>query len=232
MPLTTITFFPANRDAALSDIELKAALETVKGIAPPGSRCEVRALDDTFMEIKVPPGGPPDYAFEDSGVLPKPFAPAAATIWFDDELEDIEYVVQQTMKRAHEALDAKGSGVFDARRHLDLVKDGPLPKLQILCTMEKRPDIDRDAFIQYYRATHVKAAKTKKPAFTRYTTCRQLEGVGDMPFDCITVLEYASLDVLRDSLTQRLEPAANPTPSDLPVFAKRIVYNLGERNFV
>ena len=43
--------------------------------------------------------------------------PAAATIWFDDELEDIEYVVQQTMKRAYEALDAKGSGVFDARRH-------------------------------------------------------------------------------------------------------------------
>ena len=81
MPLTTITFFPANRDAALSDIELKAALETVKAIAPPGSRCEVRALDDTFMEIKVPPGGPPDYTFEDSGVLPKPFAPAAATIW-------------------------------------------------------------------------------------------------------------------------------------------------------
>ena len=72
-------------------------------------------------------------------------------------------------------------------------------------------------------------AKRAKPNFSRYVSLRLLEAFGDLPLDCVTLLEYASIEALRESLTARTDPGESPPPSDLPRFASHIVYNIGER---
>ena len=230
MALAAIAFFPRGGAGSLSDEALMEALAVAHRLAPPGSRCEVRALEETCLDIQVPPGGPPRFTLE-GGPLPTPFARAAATIWFDNGLDNIELTAQQTAAHLHEALSGRGAGVFDVSDHIRPVAGSARAGLHVLATMTRRLDIDRDDFIQYYRTTHVTRAKAAQPIFSRYTTFRLLESVGDLPIDCVTLLDYAARDALRKSLAPPPKSDRDPPPSDLPRFVSRIVYNIGERLF-
>lgn len=231
MPLAVMSFFGSN-DAPIADIEMQRALELTQRCAPEGSRCELRALDATFLELNyVSPDAAPEMAREGEA-LPKPFAGAVATVWFDDALDNVELRAQQSARKLHARLNARGTATFDARRHLDLVNDdNKTPPLQAVITIERRADLDRDAFIQYYRTHHAPLAKSLGPRFTRYTTFRTLEIEGEFPFDCITFQEYPSLDEIRAHMGNRLKNE-DEAKSDVGNFNRHIIYNIGERTLI
>ena len=233
MSVSIISFFPAQGSGPLSDDQLKAALKTAKDLAPAGSKVEVRALDDTYLEIDYPtPGSEPTVARAGMyGELPKPYAPAIVTIWFDDALDNLELKVQETAKALHGALKARGTGTFDTRCHLDLTNGGPPPKLQAVIVINRRTTLDRDQFIQYYRTHHVPLAKSLGPKFTRYTTFRLLEAEGDFTADCVTFQEYPSYDEIVAHMNNRVR-SDDTAHNDVGNFNQHIVYNIGERTFV
>jgi len=232
MPLAIISFFGDSRTAPVSDADLKRAWKLAQSVVPEGSKVEARALDRTFLHMRYPkPDGAPEVKLNDPASLPPPIAAGAITVWMDDALDNVELKTQQTAKALHEALSARTTGTFDARRHLDRVGNGTTPTLQALAVVERRPDLDRDTFMQYYRTHHVPLAKSLKPRFVRYTTFRLLERIGDFPGDCVTLQEYPSLDELLTHLTTRT--AKNDTAGDdIGNFIAQLVYNIGERTLV
>lgn len=230
MALVVMSFFGAN-ETPIADADLRRALETSRDIAPDGSRIEVRALDSVFLEIDFPAPDAPLVNYE-GGAMPRPFAGAVATVWLDDGLDNIELRAQETARALHRALGARGTATFDARRHLDLVKDEhAAPGFQAVIVIRRREDLDRDSFIQYYRTHHVPLAKRLAPRFTRYTTFRTLETEGDFPFDCVTYQEYPSRDEIRAHMGNRLK-TEDEAHSDVGRFNRYLAYNVGERTLI
>ena len=228
MPVTVTSFFPADTAPPLSDDALKAALATARGLAPKGSRIEVRALDRTYLDMDIPLGGAPIVKIND-GDMPAPISPAAVTVWFDEAIDNMELKAQQTAKAVHEALGARSTVTFDTRCHLDLT-GGNMPKLQALIVVHRRPDLDRDQHIQHYRTRHVPLAKSLGPRFTRYTTNRVLEVIGDFTGDHITFQEYPSYGDLVTHLNTRVQKS-DTAHNDQGNYNRHVTYNIGERTF-
>lgn len=229
MPLVIMSFFGPSDAALLEDTQLEAALATGRAAAPENCKVEVRALDRPYLQLLMPNvGEPPEIMLENSDRLPPRFSGGVVTIWMDDALDNIELKTQQCAKALHAALDARATVTFHASRHLDLVGDGPAPTLQALVVLERRAEMDRDTFIQHYRVGHVPLAKALAPRFTRYTTFRVLEIIGDFPGDCVTLQEYPSLEAIRDHMSRRAT-VGDSASDDIAQIAHRINYYIGER---
>lgn len=228
MPLLIMSFFGDAAKAPLSDTDLENAFSTGKKLAPAGCKVEARALDRTMIEIFYQPDADPQIVLDDADRLPLPISAGVVSVWMEDAIDNVELVTQNLSRQLHDALQAVGTGTFDARRHLDLVGEGETPTLQAFVVIERRADLDRDTFIQYYRTQHVPLAKRLKPRFTRYTTCRTLEKFGDFPADCVTIQEYPSLDELRQHLRTRTADG-DEAVDDIQHFMSHVVYNIGER---
>lgn len=228
MPLVVTSFFQAGSAAPISDADLASAYRIGVSLAPEGCRVEARALDRTFLDCRYPEGAAPQVILDDPDRLPAPVSAAAISIWMDDGIDNLELRTRDVSVALHDALAAIGTATFDARRHLDLVGDGPAPTLQAVAVVEGRPELDRDSFMQYYRTHHVPLAKRLKPRFTRYTTFRTLEKIGDFVGDCVTIQEYPSLDELRQHLVTRTSDG-DTAGDDVGNFIAHLTYNIGER---
>ena len=228
MPLVILSFFGDRAATPLSDVDLEQAFATGKRLAPAGCKVEARALDRTMIDITYPPEGDPVIILDDPDRLPLPFSAGVVSIWMDEAIDNVELATQQLSRELHDALGAEGTGIFDTRRHLDLVGDGPIPMLQAFIIIERRSDLDRDTFMQYYRTQHVPLAKRLGPRFTRYTTYRTLEAIGNFPGDCVTTQEYPSLDELRKHLLTRTSDG-DEAVDDIRHFMSHVTYNIGER---
>jgi hypothetical protein len=224
-----MSFFPGDASAPLPDEALRGALATVQGLAPRGARVEVRALDSTYIDMIFTDSTSAPAIKLDDGDMPEPFSPAVATIWFDDAMDNVEQKAQQTAKAVHEALKARGTGTFDTRCHLDLT-DGTMPPLQAVIFVFRRPDMDRDTFIQYFRTHHVPLAKSLSPRFTRYTTNRLLEALGEFTADCVTLQEHPSYDAWVDHVNTR-QQESDTALDDIGNFNRRNTTYIGQRNF-
>lgn len=228
MPLVIMSFFGDGKHAPLSDADLQRAHETGQSLAPEGCKAETRALDRTFIDSHYPAGEAPSIVLDDPERLPPPISSGAVSIWMDDAIDNLELRTREVAQALHEALGAVGTATFDARRHLDLVGQNPTPTLQAVAVVERRGDLDRDTFMQYYRTHHVPLAKRLKPRFTRYTTYRTLETIGAFPGDCVTIQEYPSLDELREHLRTRTSQG-DSAGDDVGNFITHLTYNIGER---
>lgn len=228
MPLVIMSFFGDPSATPISDTDLKGAYKIGQSVAPSGCKVEARALDRTFIDSYYSPGEPPRIALDDPERLPPPIAAGAVSIWMDDAIDNLELRTREVSEALHKALNAIGTATFDARRHLDLVGDAPTPTLQAVAVVERRGDLDRDTFMQYYRTHHVPLAKKLKPRFTRYTTFRTLEKIGSFPGDCVTIQEYPSLDELREHLRTRTSQG-DSAGDDVGNFITHLTYNIGER---
>jgi hypothetical protein len=224
-----MSFFGQPDAAPLSDSELQSTLETGRSMAPEGCRVEIRRIDRSYLRMVFPAvGEPPEIALEQPDKLPPRIAGGVVTIWMDEKIDNVELRTQQVAKALHAALDAVATVTFDASRHLDLVGDGPAPGLQAMVVMERRGALDRDTFIQQYRIGHVPLAKGLRPKFTRYTTFRVLEVIGDFEGDCLTLQEYPSLDAIRQHMSVRAT-VGDEAAEDIAQIASRITYHIGER---
>lgn len=229
MSLAIMSFFGRPDAALLSDAELQSALDAGRSLAPEGCKVEVRRIDRSYLRMVFPAvGEPPEIALEQADKLPPRIAGAVVTVWMDAKLDNVELVTQQTAEALHAAFGAIATVTFDASCHLDLVGDGPAPGLQAMVVMERREALDRDAFIQQYRIGHVPLAKRLRPKFTRYTTFRVLEIIGDFEGDCLTLQEYPSLDAIRQHMSVRAN-VGDEAAEDIAHIVRRITYHIGER---
>lgn len=192
----------------MSDARLQLALDAVREIVPPGSKVEIRAFDKTWIELSYAnPNGEAKFAVDDPDVLPILFTPSAAIVWISGSLEDVDLRAQQIAKALHQLLEARATGVFDGRLHKDPLDEGVHAPVHTLAIVTRRPDMDRDEFIQYYRTVHVPLAKrTCGPTLLTYTTFRLLERFGDLPGDACMLSEYStSLEVMKKDLMDQLQ---------------------------
>ena len=227
MTLAIISFL--DESGPLSDAGLQQAFDSTRAIVPPGSRVEARAFDRTWLELSyTSPDGEPKFTLDDPDALPKPLS-GAITVWIDDSLDNVELQTQQTAKALHQAIGARTTGIFDGQCHLDLTKDGKLASVQGLAIVTRRPDMDRDEFMQYYRTTHVPLAKRNSAPFhVRYTTFRLLERFGDFPGDaCMLSENNASLEVMKKTLLELLH---GEDEEDARKFVYYLVEYVGQRS--
>lgn len=228
MPLVIMSFFGDGAAAPITDPDLHRAYAIAQSKAPDGCKVEARALDRTFIDNHYQRGVPPTVIFDDPERLPSPISSGVISIWMNSALDNVEMRTREVAQALHDALDAIGTVTFDARCHLDLVRDGPTPTLQAVAVVERSADLDRDSFIQYYRTHHVPLAKSLKPRFMRYTTFRTLERIGTFNGDCVTIQEYPSLDAIREHLLTRTSQG-DSAGDDIVNFITHLTYNIGER---
>jgi hypothetical protein len=227
VPLTVMTFLGGGRTPASAD-ELSAVKARLDELAPPGSRTDVRALDDHYMTLDIPSPPARPRVRESADLDDDLEARIAGTIWLSDELDDLELVAANTCTQVDDVLGARTTAVFDSRVHLDLVGDGEQPAAYVLVPIARAAARTRDEFIWYYRTHHVPLAKSVGPRFTRYTTHRVLHTRGDFGRDGITVQEFPSLAEIDAHVKTRIEPS-DVTINDLENFMSRVDYYVGDR---
>jgi hypothetical protein len=221
-----MTFFGGGTN--LPDDRLREAKRVAEEIAPQGSRVQARALDEHYMRITLPAeGGRPEIVHAD-GLRGERDVAAAVVLWLSDSLDGVELEAKNAAERLDRELDAFGTGVFDARIHLDRVGGGDAPKAYAMIMNTRQQRHTRDEYIWYYRTHHVPLAKDLGPAFLRYSTHRVLFSSSDFIQDAVTLQEFPSLEALDGHVKTRIRPEDEGI-NDIGNFIGQVDYYIGDR---
>jgi hypothetical protein len=222
-----MTFFGGSGE--LTSAELKAAKKIAEGLAPYGSRVEIRALDDHYMQIALPQDGAQARLLRsDSLTAPRP-ASGVAMVWMAPAIGTLESTAAKTVILLHEALAGTASAVFDPKVHLDKVIPGQPPSAYAVIMNTRQARHTRDEYMWYYRTHHVPLAVDLDPLFIRYSTHRVLWSSGAFVQDAVTLQEFPNMEDLDRHVAIRIRPVDSAI-NDLGNFIGQVDYFVGDRS--